>query len=92
MDGDHFHIQKRSMHISNYNCMLNLFKIKDVVFHTDLNLLHRNDKQQMNEDKTGHFKINWTPGQQMRGDVGKCQTRKQKVNTLEKLLQHTNHK
>lgn len=53
--------------------------------------MHRNDKQQMNEDKTGHFKINWTPRQQMRGDVGKCQTRKQKVNALGKLLQHTNH-
>lgn len=53
MDDDHFHIQKPSVHISNYNCMFNLFKIKDVVFPTDLNLLQRNDKQQMNKD-------NWT--------------------------------
>lgn len=91
-DDDHFRIQKSNMHISNYNCMLNLFKIKDMVFPTDLNLLHRNGKQQMNEDKTGLFKINLTPGQQMKDDVGKCQTRKQKVNALGKLLQHSNHK
>jgi len=92
IDDDRFHIQKCSVHISNYNCMLNLFKIKKVVFHTDLNLLHRNDNQQMNKDKTKLSKINWIPGQQMRCDVGKSQTRKQKVNALGKLLQHSNHK
>lgn len=32
----------------------------------------------MNEDKTGLFKINWATGWQMKGDVGKCQTIKQR--------------
>lgn len=36
----------------------------------------------MNEDKNGLLKINWTPGQQVSSDVDKCQTRKQKVNSL----------
>lgn len=76
MGDDHFHIQKRNTHISNYNCRLSLLKIKYVVFHTELNLLHRNYQQQMNADKNGIFKINWTPGQQMRCDVHKCQRRK----------------
>lgn len=58
-----------------------------MVFHTDLNLLHRNDKQQIKT--TLELKLNWTPGQQMRGYVGKCQTRKQKV--LEKILWHSSH-
>lgn len=92
MDYDHFHIQKLSVHNSNCNCILNLFKIKDMLFHTDLNLSDRNYKQQMNEDKTGLLKINWTPGQQVRGNVGKCQRRIKKVNVVGKLLQHSKHK
>lgn len=92
MDDDQFYTEECSMHISNYNCILNMFKIRDVIFHTDLNLLHRNDKRQMTEDKTRLLKLNRTLGQQMRDDVGKCQTRKQKANTFGKSLKHSNHK
>lgn len=40
----------------------------------------------MNADKNVIFKINWTPGQQMRCDVHKGQSRKQKGKYLRKAI------